>query len=495
MKVITNKQALGTISAPKASKAPLPEKGCVKRYILTSAMNNTSVHNRFMDNLEALAEFYDAQILISRTTYFKSGLGALGNKSHRVKRKELYPQLKWDERVIPYLCDDRVQLAPGLLWLGELNIRPTSRLPLSGLGPYATGHSAIIPHCRIALNAVATSKYEPAHHLVTTGTCTVRNYATRKAGVQASFDHSYGAILVEVDDSGEFWYRHLSAEDKCGSFYDLQLRVSNGTVEIDEGGVEAIVWGDIHVAQKCEVTYDGQWFGEGSMIDVLCPKFQLMHDTYDQHAVNHWDNNHFLNKFRKSIDGKDSVRKELDEVCEFLLESSRPWCKTVVVRSNHGDSLDRWILNSDFKQDVSNAEVYLQGALAAVKAAKRGKDLTMLQYFAKKYFKEHNQSPDIKFLKLDQSFKVKGIELGMHGHIGPGGSKGSLASFAKGPDKTITGHSHQAGILHGSWSVAVSASLDHGYNKGPSAWSHTNAVIYRNGKRTMIEVKSGKWRA
>src|SRR5216684_4381705 len=42
----------------------LPEKGSIKRYILTSAQNNTHVHGEFWENLKAMAWHYQAQILV-----------------------------------------------------------------------------------------------------------------------------------------------------------------------------------------------------------------------------------------------------------------------------------------------------------------------------------------------------------------------------------------------------------------------------------------------
>lgn len=475
---------------------PLPKKGEVRRYILTCAQNNTAVHKKFLKNLEALSAFYNADLFVSRFTYIKRGLGALGDKSETVRAKDLHDDLSWDTAVTPYLFDGRAELAPGLIWCGELNISPTSSRPLSGMGSYARGNSAVIPHPRLALEAIATPKYQETNHLYTTGCVTKRNYIQKKAGTSASFHHTYGALLVEVQSDGKWWARQLVAEDTSGAFYDLELLAKNGSVEISEDGIEAIIWGDIHVAQRCDKTYGAQWFGEGSMIDVLRPKKQFMHDLLDFRARNHHDKGNFLLSYKKHLDGTDCVVSELEQACDFMVQSSRPWCKTYVVESNHDCAMDRYILESDFKEDPKNMKVYLKTALAALGAVERGEDFSAFPNWATTWFKEKKvEANNIKFLKVDEDHYVKGILVSMHGHLGINGARGSARAFSRGKDRTITGHTHSAAIHDGSWVVAVSAKLDQGYNKGMGTWSHTDCLVYPNGKRCLVQVKDGQWRA
>ena len=54
---------------------------------------------------------------------------------------------------------------------------------------------------------------------------------------------------------------------------------------------------------------------------------------------------------------------------------------------------------------------------------------------------------------------------------------------------------HTAGIIDGVYTAGVSGKLDMEYNKGPSSWSHSHVVTYPNGKRAIITVKNGKWKA
>ena len=65
----------------------------------------------------------------------------------------------------------------------------------------------------------------------------------------------------------------------------------------------------------------------------------------------------------------------------------------------------------------------------------------------------------VRCLGTDQSFSVKGVELGMHGHRGPNGARGTLKSFSTIGVKSITGHSHTPGIENGAYQAGTSTSL------------------------------------
>lgn len=90
---------------------------------------------------------------------------------------------------------------------------------------------------------------------------------------------------------------------------------------------------------------------------------------------------------------------------------------------------------------------------------------------------------------------VHGIEVGSHGHVGPNGSRGSVKSQARIGMKSVIGHSHSPGIRDGAYQVGTSSRLNLEYVRGPSSWLHTHCVIYANGKRTLINIINGEWRA
>src|ERR1039458_2615430 len=66
---IGKKPLAGGKQRAAAQKAALPVTGGVKRYILTSAQNNTHVHKEFWANVEAMAKHYSAEILVGTFSY------------------------------------------------------------------------------------------------------------------------------------------------------------------------------------------------------------------------------------------------------------------------------------------------------------------------------------------------------------------------------------------------------------------------------------------
>ena len=109
--------------------------------------------------------------------------------------------------------------------------------------------------------------------------------------------------------------------------------------------------------------------------------------------------------------------------------------------------------------------------------------------------REHLKHADVRFLRRDESCVIGDVEVSYHGDQGPNGARGSRRAFTRIGVKVTIGHSHSPGIEEGVYQVGVSAKLDMGYNRGPSSWLHTHCVTYANGKRTLINVIDGQWRA
>ena len=66
--------------------------------------------------------------------------------------------------------------------------------------------------------------------------------------------------------------------------------------------------------------------------------------------------------------------------------------------------------------------------------------------------------------------------------------------MAKSTYKMVIGHSHSARISKGVYQTGTSTGrLD--YEAGLSDHTNTHCVQYQNGKRTLIDIFDGKWRA
>ncbi|KKK55344.1 hypothetical protein LCGC14_3075480, partial [marine sediment metagenome] len=195
----------------------LPAAGKVRRYILTCAQNNTHLNEPVWRNLLALARHYDAAVMVSRFVYDKRTHSNMDKDKFAPGRADP-SEVSWAPEIVPYLCDERVELAPSLVFCGEMNILPTAVRPLSGIEAYTGRKSGIFPHVKVAMESVPSGKYEGTKINYTTGTVTQRNYIQRKAGLKADFHHVYGGLLVEVDGDGNWFARQLNADGE-GTIY------------------------------------------------------------------------------------------------------------------------------------------------------------------------------------------------------------------------------------------------------------------------------------
>lgn len=170
----------------------------------------------------------------------------------------------------------------------------------------------------------------------------------------------------------------------------------------------------------------------------------------------------------------------------------------MVVSANHDEALMRWLKEADFREDPLNAEFMLDATMATYRAIKSGDGAFLPLKWAVERVPGWRRK--VRWLARDEDYIVcpdagDGIELGMHGDVGANGGRGNLATYAKTGRKCIVGHSHSAGLRQGAMQVGVMGALDMGYNRGQSSWSHTNALVYPNGKRTLFTIYAGRWKA
>jgi hypothetical protein len=401
----------------------------------------------------------------------------------------------WDEKIMPYLSDEKIKIAPGLIWCGEWNILPTAVRPLSQLESHNGSQSGIYPHCKRAIESVPTTHVGYTKFNYTTGAVTLRNYIQRKAGLKSEVFHCYGALFVEVDSDGHWYCREINATDD-GSFYELDLFVDKG--EITSGHrVEAITWGDIHVAEIDEPTVKLCW-DAGGMVETLKPKYQFLHDVLDFRCKSHHEINDPHMMFKRHVQGWVDVAKEVEMTADFIdrvCRSDRE-SKIIIVDSNHHNHLGRWLKEQEGLKDPGNAIFWLELNAIILRAIKKGENPIILQEAFRAVDKNYDDFPRVKFLGEDESFVICGdIEGGMHGDVGPNGSRGSPAAFARMGKKANTGHTHKAQVVDGVYVSGTTGKLNPDWTSGPSAWSHTETITYQNGMRTLVTLFNNKWRA
>ncbi len=469
----------GSVDAPAASRKVA--KG--KKFVITSAQNNTHIHEDFFNSLVGYCEAEGAELLVSAFYYNKNGF-------QNGKREEAW----FDGRVKPYMFNESLQLAEGLVFCGELNILPTAKAPLTGLHNYTAELSAIIPHAKLQLVSVPTPKDDDAKLLYTTGTITKRNYKQQRAGQIAEHHHAFAALVVEVDGDGDWFVRQLNCESGTGNFYDLDKYYTPQGITSGHT-LEAVNYGDLHVSGISPDAIYACWGKRNpeNILDTLKPKYQMLNDVFSNDFRNHHEIKNSLYLFKQFSRQQESVRHEVLATTKILESLDRDFSQRVVVDSNHDRSLHRFLVEQDYKKDPVNAVFMLEMTLDMYKAVEEGKPFHTFEAACRKV---NPNMESVRFLRMDEKFTLCGnIVASNHGDLGANGSRPSLAGFAKLGVRHNIGHMHQISILDGVYCAGSCMNTgDANYTKGASSWSISHILTYKNGKRTIVTQKGKKWK-
>jgi len=472
-----------------------------RTFLFTSAQNDAEVHEGFWRSLQTYANVLDADIVIGPLTY-ETQWWSENNPLSRSYAPE----------ISDYLCFGQMEIGDSFIFAGEMNTLPTARRPISDLTTYSRGRWAVFPHPMIQLKSVpSTDPNRQAHQVMTTGSVTRPKIIPRKAGVKSIFHQVIGATIVEFDDEGDVFCRQIVAQED-GSFYDLDIYVSGDDFRFHDG-VEAIVYGDLHIAKadpkNCVASFgimphDPQRYHyEGSMLETLKPAKVFLHDIHDHEARNHHHIHDAAYSFEMAYRKRDSVEQEVFWSADFLYGLTLAYDDTqiVVVDSNHDLALERYVREGRYRNDGINLPyglkleaAYIDYRRRAAEALEKGHNVptfSLLEWAIRDAL-DPIELP-VTWVHDGQSHLVNGIEHGNHGFRGANGAKGTVAGFAALGCKMSIGDKHSPEILDGVY-VAGTQQLQMGYNKGPSGWAVTNIVQYPNGARTLVTLQHGKWR-
>jgi hypothetical protein len=447
-----------------------------KTFIITTAVNGQWAHSKFIEGLDNLAERYNAKILML----------PCHDPAHNLDN-----EIEWhfDDLLNDYtFVFDDIALNSNIN-IGQMGVNAKQINPTTGLSRICQGKGSFIfasPKQSLEYDPVSNVKYP--HARMTTGACTVGNYASsrgnsiRSAKI-ASHDHVVGALIVEIENDVVYHFRQVQADEK-GGFCDLgKYYLGNAA---PKKMTPKLVMGDYHAGEHDESAVKA-W---EEIIDTLQVDEVFFHDLFNAKSINHHEEHNIVLRARHAKDNLLSLKNELlvtgQEIDRILSHKSVK--KGIVVKSNHDDFLQRWLNEGKFKYDALNFSV---GCTLAAGAVEQGGDV--LKDALSKYGQIKTWDKLI-FLNRDQDYKVGGIELSAHGDKGPNGSRGSKASLENAYGKAVIGHSHTPGILRGIYQVGTTSLFDLGYNLGPSSWMHCSCIVYENGQRQLINSIEGKWR-
>jgi hypothetical protein len=460
-----------------------------KRFIITWAQNDTPVHEVFLRNIEAYGKHIDADIHVMAGRY-KNPTSVFTDVAHDT----------WHSRVLPYLDANRHDIHKYLSIMSDIKLQPTAVNPMTGLQGVSEENSCIFGHPKIQLETVPVLEGQKPKMMVTTGACTMPNYTDSKAGKKGEFHHQLGFVVVEIKDKEIFFIRQVSATDD-GNFTDLYFKTQfKGTYKMNKKGeyndvegegkvslikkVEACILGDLHYGHHDPVVLDKTH----DLLGLIKPNHVVLHDIFDGYSISHHEMKNPFAQIAKEAKGLNDLGREVDQLMEGL-ERFKKYKKVVVVRSNHDDFIDRWLINGDWKKQPTykNSDLYFEYALRLSRQYKSGNVIGIIPELVLEKFP--------KFVTLDgrNSYKVKGWELGYHGDKGTNGSRGSLLQFRKLNTKCVVGHYHSPGRKDGAIAVGTTTHLRVGYNEGPSSWLQSHVLIHEDGKAQHINFIEGEY--
>jgi hypothetical protein len=447
-----------------------------KCFIVAWAQNNTNVHKGFLENIEALASEYNADIHMI--------LGRYRNPTSPTENGDTEEEW-WDESILKYADANRHDIHKYVSIMSDVKVQPTAINPMSGMQGMSGVNSCVFGAPKVQFEMIPVLDGNKPKMMFTTGAITYRNYSDSKAGKKGEFHHTLGFCVIEIKDKETFFARQVTADDKTGNFTDLYYRVEGGKVSrIDS--IEAIVFGDIHYGHHDQEVLNTTM----DFLDKIKPKHVILHDVFDGNSISHHEMKNPFIQYGKEIAGTNDLKKEIDGMMSGLKEFEH-FDNVVIVRSNHDDFLDRWLQNEDWKKQPThkNSRLYMQ--MSDTLLGQYEKDTYNVIGVIPSLIKD--RFPKYKTLSRSASYKVKGgWELGQHGDVGANGSRGSLLQFRKLNTKIIVGHYHSPGRKDGALAVGTSTKLRVGYNQGPSSWLQSHVIIHNDGRAQHLNFLKGE---
>lgn len=454
-----------------------------QKFVITSAQSNVATNSKFLGSLLKYCEENNAELLVIPIKY--------RNPNTLEDESDYW----WCEKVQPYLFENNIKLHPNLKVLGALKINATAENPLTGLDPISKGDSVVIGHNQLQMKTLAVQQSDLPVIMTSTGTVSNRDYSISKQGYKAQFNHSFSAVVVEIDeDVDAFHIRHLNFDGT--GFYDIDKYYTASSSVKKTRPVEALVTGDEHAIFSDPVVKNATYLDDTSIVKTLKPKYLVRHDVLDCYSVSHHHRGSVFTQYAKYKSGMNKIQDELDTTINYIKETSSKDVVNLIVPSNHNDHLTRWLNEADPKFEPWNAVLYhklMYKMLEQTEFDTSGAvypnpfELYCDDTFVKDGYK-------VNFLSRNVSHKIKDVEVGLHGDKGQNGSRGSRKQMSTLPSKTIIGHSHSPGIEKGCYQVGTSSYLKLEYTSGPSSWLQTHCIVYENGKRQLINIIKGKWK-
>ena len=430
------------------------------KYIITSVQKGASVNKKLLANLKTFAK---EQGVSNIYTFVMNG---------RYKDEEF--------------LDPAIGLA-GIETISNLSLNKNLRCrdmqvhaqkihPLQGLNSkLPRDHSHILPATKIRLEFLSNLSKHP-RALITTGALTEGNYKENTMiGMKAKEQHQFGFVLVEIKNSRIFDFKQIHVQ-ASGNFHFLDRFYQSGKSYHEQP--ECVVLGDLHIG----ITNQKARAESIEMLKELKPKYCVLHDIFDGASVNHHARGSFLTAIKNFQTKKDSLDKELKAVLKEIhfFAKEFPGIKFLVPESNHDVFLRRYIDDKEFFDDAQNW-LFVASIVPEILEGKK----PVLEIALGKLGKIPG---NFRFFLENDEFRVRGVNVASHGHLGVSGSRGTPAQFSRQNFRQMSGHTHKPQILANVYVVGTLSELVQAYMKGPGAHAHCNGIIYQDGHMGLLMI-------
>lgn len=405
-------------------------------------------------------------------------------ESERIREEE-----RWAPELEGHMLDDEIRPHPFLSFM-TTKAQATVDNPLPArINGRTKARSAVIGHPQLCMRTVPTPQERLPKLLYTTGAVTEKRYSESVSGDQADFHHTAAAVVVEVRGD-RFHLREITWDGE--KFIDYDKAYYADRIE-DAPPPEAMSMGDIHAPSGPARNVSEATFGPGGIYDVLKPRRLFLHDLADMKPVSPHEFGKRLTRAAMWRDDKTNLYTDLLRTKNWLVDLP-PFEEVVVVRSNHDYFLDRWLEAGEKNVDPENAEMYHRLAAEMLRHHRLEGEFPIPLEVALRWVGQDSFPHNVRFLKFDESYQLLDIEMGMHGHLGPNGARGTVRNLAQIGTRSVIGHVHSPGIWQGVYAGGLSGEYRQGYNIGPSGWLHTHVLVHANGYRQMIHIIKSHWR-
>lgn len=360
----------------------------------------------------------------------------------------------------------------------DSKVLPQNIDPMRGLtNKLPSQFSYVLPATKVRYESIASIGTLP-RFFTTTGALTMPLYKDDNKGTKARQQHEQGFVYFQDNGRGRFDVYNVKAL-KNGNFSYLQEEYKSGRY-LKNKTIPCLVLGDMHWGDHNPNVLKVS----KNQIRTLKPEYVILHDFFNGHSINHHEKKHLISQLRSLDNKRISLEQELRQCLGGLQELTREFPKTkfIVVESNHDVFITQYLQDKMHHKEPNN---YLQ----AIKIIPRLINPQNIALKESLLTVTSTLPKNLIFLRENDSFKIRGIEVAQHGHKGANGSRGSKGQFKRLNVRTITGHTHSPCIFENGMIVGTSTWLELTYTMGGmSSWLNANGIIYNDGTSALLTI-------